>query len=92
MIEGGLARHVRKLAEALARQGVGVDVLTRGVGDEAPAGEGRPRGAARSQRTRWKMRSQRTVHGHFHTCQAGVSSPMEKKMISPRPIRFSNGT
>src|ERR1700690_4308177 len=36
VIEGGLARHVRKLAEALARQGLGVDVLTRGVG----AGEG----------------------------------------------------
>ncbi len=32
VIEGGLARHVRKLAEALVRQGVGVDVLTRGVG------------------------------------------------------------
>jgi glycogen synthase len=32
VIEGGLARHVRKLAEALARQGVGVDVLTRGLG------------------------------------------------------------
>src|SRR5437763_10611124 len=45
VIEGGLARHVRKLAEALARQGVMVDVLTRGTsrrpeavlpGDEAP--------------------------------------------------------
>jgi glycogen synthase len=35
VIEGGLARHVRKLAEALVRQGVGVDVLTRGLGDEA---------------------------------------------------------
>jgi len=31
VIEGGLARHVRKLAEALARQGVWVDVLTRGL-------------------------------------------------------------
>jgi glycogen(starch) synthase len=31
VIEGGLARHVRKLAEALSRQGVAVDVLTRGV-------------------------------------------------------------
>jgi glycogen(starch) synthase len=29
VIEGGLARHVRKLAEALVRQGVVVDVLTR---------------------------------------------------------------
>jgi glycogen synthase len=34
VIEGGLARHVRKLAEALVRQGLTVDVLTRGVGDE----------------------------------------------------------
>jgi glycogen synthase len=33
VIEGGLARHVRKLAEALVRQGVAVDVLTRGIGD-----------------------------------------------------------
>ena len=32
VIEGGLARHVRKLAEALSRQGVVVDVLTRGLG------------------------------------------------------------
>ncbi len=31
MIEGGLARHVRKLAESLVRQGVVVDVLTRGT-------------------------------------------------------------
>jgi glycogen synthase len=30
VIEGGLARHVQKLAEALVRQGVTVDVLTRG--------------------------------------------------------------
>src|ERR1700690_3848419 len=34
VIEGGLARHVRKLAEALVRQGVCVDVLTRGVGGD----------------------------------------------------------
>ena len=33
VIEGGLARHVRKLAEALVRQGTSVDVLTRGVAD-----------------------------------------------------------
>jgi glycogen synthase len=32
VIEGGLARHVRKLAEALVRQGTRVDVLTRAVG------------------------------------------------------------
>ena len=35
VIEGGLARHVRKLAEALVRQGVAVDVLTRGLADRA---------------------------------------------------------
>jgi glycogen(starch) synthase len=40
VIEGGLARHVRKLAEALARQGLGVDVLTRGVGGVADADGG----------------------------------------------------
>jgi glycogen synthase len=35
VIEGGLARHVRKLAEALVRQGVAVDVLTREIGDRS---------------------------------------------------------
>jgi glycogen synthase len=34
VIEGGLARHVRKLSEALVRQGVSVDVLARGTGTE----------------------------------------------------------
>jgi glycogen synthase len=40
LIEGGLARHVRKLSENLARQGVDVDVhvLTRGM-EESPAEE-----------------------------------------------------
>ncbi|HUA10917.1 MAG TPA: glycosyltransferase family 4 protein [Solirubrobacteraceae bacterium] len=37
VIEGGLARHVRKLAEGLVAQGVAVDVLTRGRSDDAPA-------------------------------------------------------
>jgi glycogen(starch) synthase len=40
VIEGGLARHVRKLAEALVRQGVSVDVLTRGVGSESELDSG----------------------------------------------------
>jgi glycogen(starch) synthase len=40
VIEGGLARHVRKLAEALVRQGVAVDVLTRGLADRQR--DGRP--------------------------------------------------
>jgi glycogen synthase len=38
VIEGGLARHVRKLAEALARQGVAVDVLTRGIDNRSQNG------------------------------------------------------
>ena len=33
LIEGGLARHVRKLSEGLTRQGVEVHVLTRGGAD-----------------------------------------------------------
>ena len=38
LIEGGLARHVRKLSEALVTMGVEVHVLTRG-GEESPADE-----------------------------------------------------
>ena len=38
LIEGGLARHVRKLSEALSAQGVEVHVLTRG-GEESPSEE-----------------------------------------------------
>ncbi len=38
VIEGGLARHVRKLAEELVRQGVAVDVLTRGTGERLESG------------------------------------------------------
>jgi glycogen synthase len=38
LIEGGLARHVRKLSEALVDLGVEVHVLTRG-GEDAPANE-----------------------------------------------------
>jgi len=38
LIEGGLARHVRKLCENLARIGTEVHVLTRG-GEESPAEE-----------------------------------------------------
>ncbi len=44
VIEGGLARHVRKLAEALLRQGVTVDVLTRGRRDSALQDAGLPAG------------------------------------------------
>jgi glycogen synthase len=38
VIEGGLARHVRKLAEELVALGTAVDVLTRG-GEQSPAVE-----------------------------------------------------
>ena len=38
LIEGGLARHVRKLSEALAELGTEVHVLTRG-GEESPPEE-----------------------------------------------------
>ena len=38
LIEGGLARHVRKLSEALVQQGSEVHVLTRG-GEESPVEE-----------------------------------------------------
>ena len=43
LIEGGLARHVRKLSEALVELGVEVHVLTRG-GEESPAEENARRG------------------------------------------------
>jgi glycogen(starch) synthase len=54
VIEGGLARHVRKLAEALVRQGVRVDVLTRGVAREAELDPSGPedRGGVRVHRVR----------------------------------------
>src|SRR5438552_1646611 len=40
LIEGGLARHVRKLSENLVAQGVEVNVLTRGL-EASPAEEER---------------------------------------------------
>jgi glycogen synthase len=42
VIEGGLARHVRKLSEELVRQGVAVDVLTRGAGRGSDDGHPSP--------------------------------------------------
>ena len=44
LIEGGLARHVRKLSEALVELGVEVHVLTRG-GEDSPAERNRRRGS-----------------------------------------------
>jgi glycogen synthase len=53
VIEGGLARHVRKLAEALVRQRVGVDVLTRGRGgSEEPDNAATEVGGVRVYRVR----------------------------------------
>ena len=39
LIEGGLARHVRKLAESMAAQGVDVHVLARGREEDPPEDE-----------------------------------------------------
>src|SRR2546421_774488 len=39
LIEGGLARHVRKLSEGLVAQGVDVHVLTRGMEESPPEEE-----------------------------------------------------
>ena len=36
IVEGGLARHVRKLSEGLVAQGVAVHVLTRGREGDVP--------------------------------------------------------
>jgi hypothetical protein len=44
------------------------------------------------QRTIVNKRPQRTDPGQRHTCQACAPSPIEKKMISARPMMFSNGT
>src|SRR2546421_7240769 len=49
LIEGGLARHVRKLSENLAEQGVDVHVLTRGH-EESPPEEERRGGVVRRGR------------------------------------------
>ena len=45
VIEGGLARHVRKLAEGLVRHDVAVDVLTRGAGGSETVFDGAGRTA-----------------------------------------------
>jgi glycogen synthase len=63
VIEGGLARHVRKLAEELVRQGVAVDVLTRASG-EAVRAEG-------STRARAGARTEPGVSAHAQPTQAG---------------------
>ena len=52
LIEGGLARHVRKLSEGLTEQGVEVHVLTRG-GEESPPEE-TVAGVAQRNYQRWR--------------------------------------
>ena len=61
VIEGGLARHVRKLAEELVRQGVAVDVLTRGTGDSLVAEERSGVSVYRVREPRWPRDLQRFV-------------------------------
>ncbi len=53
VIEGGLARHVRKLAEELVHQGVAVDVLTRGTGDTLEVEERAGVSVYRVREPRW---------------------------------------
>jgi glycogen synthase len=53
VIEGGLARHVCKLAEELVRQGVSVDVLTRGTGSSLEAQERAGVSVYRVREPRW---------------------------------------
>jgi glycogen synthase len=61
VIEGGLARHVRKLAEELVRQGVAVDVLTRGTGDSLESEERAGVAVHRVREPRWPRDLERFV-------------------------------
>jgi glycogen(starch) synthase len=80
VIEGGLARHVRKLAEELVAQGVHVDVLTRGaqVGAATAAiAPDAPNGASECE------------HGHGATTvedQNGVSVHRVREPTWPRNL------
>jgi glycogen synthase len=61
VIEGGLARHVRKLAEELVRQGVAVDVLTRGTGSSLEVEERAGVGVYRVREPNWPRDLERFV-------------------------------
>jgi glycogen synthase len=61
VIEGGLARHVRKLAEELVCQGVAVDVLTRGRGDSLEVEERAGVSVYRVREPRWPRDLERFV-------------------------------
>jgi glycogen(starch) synthase len=77
VIEGGLARHVRKLAEELVRQGVEVDVLTRGTSERSLAETGiRPGGACPPA----------SVSGHEAERRAGVSVHRVREPRWPRDL------
>ena len=71
LIEGGLARHVRKLSEALVERGVEVHVLTRG-GEESPAEER----AAASTSTASASRKRPTDLGEFVAWVERMNSDM----------------
>lgn len=62
VIEGGLARHVRKLSEELVRQGVAVDVLTRGATGAGDSGASESNGAVGDGRAEVEERGGVTVH------------------------------
>ena len=61
LIEGGLARHVRKLSEGLIEHGVEVHVLTRGGRSRRPksaaAASSSTASASRSDRPTWASSS-----------------------------------
>ncbi len=61
VVEGGLARHVRKLSEALVAQGVEVHVVTRG-GGRLPDEEERRGVSVHRVRARLPARGPRRVH------------------------------
>ncbi len=62
IVEGGLARHVRKLSEQLVRDGVEVHVLTRGDRFRLPAEQRVPRAQLRGRHTAHEDRHGVIVH------------------------------
>ena len=68
------------------------DVLLISTPQDTPRFEALLVGGLTLHRTMVSNRSQRTDQGHSQTCQARSPSRTEKKMISARPMMFSNGT
>ena len=56
IVEGGLARHVRKLSEGLVARDVAVHVLTRG-NDESPRSEVDSPSISDRDASRWRLAS-----------------------------------